>query len=99
VESKLISVKFYADPSVSDDWPRAESEWKDKEFVLAASSPVPTEVRGFRVIAKWAPAYAKSTSHWTTRAGHRGDQKTNLAVEEKPKSIIPQYLKWEIETP
>ena len=102
VESKLISVKFYADPLVSDDWPRPESEWKDKEFVLAASAPVPTQIRGFRVIAKWAPASAKSTRRWTTRVGHRCHDQTNLAVEEKLKNIIPRdfnRMKWEIETP
>jgi len=87
---------------VSDDWPRPESEWKDKEFVLAASAPVPTQIRGFRVIAKWAPASAKSTRRWTTRVGHRCHDQTNLAVEEKLKNIIPRdfnRMKWEIETP
>ncbi len=33
-ETKCISVKFYADPCVPGSWPRAETEWKDTEFVI-----------------------------------------------------------------
>ncbi|KJA24267.1 hypothetical protein HYPSUDRAFT_86223 [Hypholoma sublateritium FD-334 SS-4] len=35
-QRKSISVKFYADPCVSGRWPRAEKEWREKVFVVAA---------------------------------------------------------------
>jgi len=99
----MITVKFYADPVVSNNWPRAESEWKDKEFALAARSVVGTIVPDFQKIARWAPDSSKPTTQWVDRAvgyerpAHRWD---NLGVEEKGKNMGPQDLsrmQWEIE--
>jgi len=47
-ESKMITVKFYIDPVVSDHWPRAESKWREKTFALAARSVVGTVIPAFK---------------------------------------------------
>ncbi|KAF8815220.1 hypothetical protein BYT27DRAFT_7249306 [Phlegmacium glaucopus] len=69
-KSKMITIKFYADPVVSNSWPRAESEWRDKEFALAARSVVGTIIPSFQEIARWAPVSAQSTIRWVDTVGY-----------------------------
>jgi hypothetical protein len=103
-ESKMITIKFYVDPVVSNRWPRAESEWREKEFALAARSVVGTVIPSFQEIARWAPDSVKSTIQWADsdavgyeRPAHQWD---NLGVEEIGENIEQQDLnrmQWEIE--
>jgi len=99
--SKMITVKFYVDPVVSNSWPRAESEWRDKEFALAARSVVGTIIPSFQEIAKWAPVSvqwgADSDAVGFERLAHEWD---NLGVEEIGQNMQQQDLdrmQWEIE--
>lgn len=100
-ESKMITIKFYADPVVSNDWPRAESEWREKEFALAARSVVGTIIPSFQEIARWAPDSVKSTIRWADsdavgfeRPAHQWD---NLGVEEIGENMDQNRMQWEIE--
>lgn len=103
-ESKMITVKFYIDPVVSDHWPRAESKWREKTFALAARSVVGTVIPSFQEIASWAPDSAKSTIRWADsdsvgyeRHAHAWD---NLGVEEIGENMERDDLlrmQWEIE--
>ncbi|KAF8815228.1 hypothetical protein BYT27DRAFT_7195518 [Phlegmacium glaucopus] len=101
----MITVKFYADPVVSNTWPRPESEWRDKEFALAARSVVATIIPSFQDIARWAPVSVRSTIRWAdadavgfVRPARQWD---NLGVEEITQNMPRQDLdrmKWEIES-
>ncbi|KAF8960981.1 hypothetical protein BDZ97DRAFT_1830751 [Flammula alnicola] len=99
-ETKLITVKFYSDPWISPQWPRPESEWKDKEFIIAAETPTQTRIHGFDEIARWASPHSKLA--WTTRGGSQFPAKHtyNVGVQEKPDIVTPEDAKkmqWDIE--
>ena len=83
---------------VSNQWPRAESEWKNRNFAVAARSVLNTQVYSFQEIAKWAPDSAKSANQWTTRQGpiYPANDAYNVGIEEKGGDM--DRLKWEIET-
>ena len=93
-----MTVKFHADPLVSHQWPRAESEWKNRNFAVAARSVLDTQVYSFQEIAKWAPDSAKSAKQWTTRQGSifPANCEYNVGIEEKGGDM--DRMKWEIET-
>ena len=96
----MISVKFYADPLISSDWPRPEKEWKDKEFIVAARPPTPTKVHHLNEISEWAPR--SNFIRWTNRAGDKwqANGETTLGIEEKEemtKSEDANSLRWVLE--
>lgn len=99
-ESKTISVKLYSDPLVSDLWPRPDSEWKDKEFVVAARSVTPTKGLDFQSISRWAPSTLSSSRKFkNTNKGFQAHALYNLGVEEKATSMEdPSRLAWELES-
>jgi hypothetical protein len=99
-ESKIITVKTHADPLVANHWPRPESEWKGKDFAVAARSVVATKNRSFQEIVRWAPHSAQHGTQWTSRVGHGSPANSwhNLGVEEKGKNMRLEDLnrmKWE----
>ncbi|KAF8968720.1 hypothetical protein BDZ97DRAFT_325778 [Flammula alnicola] len=99
-ETKIITVKFYADPLISDQWPRPEKEWKDREFVIAARAPTPVKIHHFNEISRWAPN--SRLIRWTGRTGDtwQANEWNNLGVVEKAditKLEDTERMKWEIE--
>ena len=96
----MISVKFYADPLISSDWPRPDKEWKDKKFIVAARSPTPTRVHHLNEISKWA--LPSSFILWTNRAGDKWEAngERTLGIEEKEKMTELEdvnRLRWVLE--
>ncbi|KAF8970579.1 hypothetical protein BDZ97DRAFT_51308 [Flammula alnicola] len=99
-ETKIMTAKFYADPLISDQWPRPEKEWKDKEFVIAARAPTQVKIHLFNEISRWAPN--SRLIRWTCRAGDLwpANEWNNLGVVEKAdimKLNDTERMKWEIE--
>ncbi len=100
MESKTISIKFHSDPLVSSSWPRPESEWKDKQFILAARSVTSTKALYFPRISKWAPGNISFSSKFrNTNPGFEAHTLHNLGVEEKKTSTLagPSFH-WELES-
>ena len=96
----MISVKFYADPLLSSNWPRPDKEWKDREFIVTARSPTPTRVHHLNEISRWAPH--SSFIRWTNRAGYEceANGEWTLGIEEKEKMTKLEdtiRLRWELE--
>ena len=93
-----MTVKFHADPLVSNQWPRAESEWKNRNFAVAARSVLNTQVYSFQEIAKWAPDSVKSTIQWASHLGsiYPANDPYNVGIEEKGGDT--DRMKWEVET-
>ncbi|KAF8968719.1 hypothetical protein BDZ97DRAFT_1797665 [Flammula alnicola] len=99
-ETKIMTAKFYADPLISDQWPRPEKEWKDKEFVITARAPTQVKIHLFNEISRWAPN--SRLIRWTCRAGDvwPANEWNNLGVVEKAdimKLNDTERMKWEIE--
>lgn len=96
-ETKIITVTFYSDPSVSKQWPRPDKEWKGKEFVIAARSTSDVRVPHLNEIARWAlnPRFMR----WTARAGDKwgANEWNNLGVEDFAESGDTDRIRWEIE--
>ena len=99
IKSKTISTKFHFDPLVSASWPRPESEWKDKEFALAARSVTPTKALDFPRISKWAPGDIPFSSKCrNTNPGFEAHTLHNLGVEEKKTNgLVDPRFQWELE--
>jgi len=98
----MITIKFHVDPVISTHWPQVESEWKYKEFALAARSVAGTRVPSVQEIARWVPDSAKTTFQWVYNIGFDilPSALYNLAVKEIGKNMGPQDLnrmQWEIE--
>ncbi|KAI6097095.1 hypothetical protein F5141DRAFT_1011560 [Pisolithus sp. B1] len=95
-DSRTIAVKLYSDPVVSDEWPRPEREWKDKEFAVAAASVAPTQGLKFEEIERWAPVNALSTRKWSDHyVGFGPCNYCNVGVEEKAGDL--SRMEWELE--
>ena len=97
-----ISVKFYVDPCVSGRWPRAEREWKEKEFFVAAQCTKDVWTPSFDKVSRWAP-----TQRFVMWQHHNNlwiaNSTTTMGIEEMPQPTgIKQrgYLnrfRWELE--
>ncbi|KDR68686.1 hypothetical protein GALMADRAFT_1022840 [Galerina marginata CBS 339.88] len=101
-QTKLITIQFHADPLLCEPWPRPESEWKDKKFVVTTRCPMVTRVCRFSEIARWAPS-SELRPQWTSRGGDHWPVhgQFNVAVEEMLENFGEEDLKrmqWEIET-
>lgn len=99
--TKCISVKFYADPCISGRWPRAEIEWKEKEFVVAAQCADNVNISDFKKFSRWAPTQRFVV--WTDRRQQWDANKPGtLGIEEKPQLTDPEQayptrFRWELE--
>ena len=95
----MISVKLYADPWISDQWPRPDQEWKDKEFIIVARPPTATRIRSAEEISRWAPNL--NLIRWTKRTNSLKSNALNaVGVEEKAEMMKLEdvnRMKWEIE--
>ncbi|PPQ97840.1 hypothetical protein CVT26_012936 [Gymnopilus dilepis] len=101
---KTISVKFHADPMISNKWPRPESEWKApyKTFFVSARPPSVTKIYSFNDISRWAPD-GKFIS-WTHHAGDTwgANQWNGLGVVDE-KDVLSSAetdfmrIRWELE--
>jgi len=82
--TETIAVKFHCDPSVDIFWPRPESEWKDKEFIVVSKPKARVSVLGFASIARWAQCTTLA-SRWTDRTQDwwSGNSPDGVAVEER----------------
>jgi len=99
-ETQTIAVKFYCDPSASVFWPRPESEWRDKEFIVVSRPKAAVSVLGFESVSRWALS-TTCAFRWTERVGDKWSENGHhgVAVEEKgsydPKDV--QRMEWIIE--
>ena len=95
----MISVKLYADPLISDQWPRPDQEWNDKEYVIAARPPTATRIRRADEISKWAPKL--NFIRWTGRTNSlKANASDAVGVEEKAEMMKLEdinRIRWEIE--
>ena len=102
-ETKCISVKFYADPCVPGSWPRAETEWKDKEFVIAAQCTEKVSVPNFNKFSRWAPDRRFVTPVWTHHTNTwDANHMHTMGIETKPQLADPEQgyptrFLWELE--
>jgi len=98
-ETRMISVKLYADPLISNQWPRPDQEWKDKEFIIAARPPTATRNRRADEISRWAPKL--NFIRWTDRTdSFKANAWEGVGVEEKDEMMKLEDLnriRWEIE--
>ena len=99
-ETKCISVKFYADPCIPGRWPRADVEWKEKEFVVAAECAQNVSIPDFKKVSRWAPTQRFVV--WTHLQFLWRAKESGLGVEEKPqltdtKQEYPRRFRWELE--
>jgi hypothetical protein len=98
-ETRMISVKLYADPLISNQWPRPDQEWKDKEFIIAARPPTATRIRSADEISRWAPKL--NLIRWTDRKNSlKANARDAVGVEEKAEMMKLEdvnRIKWEIE--
>jgi hypothetical protein len=97
----MISVKLYADPLISNQWPRPDQEWKDKELIIAARPPTATRIRRADEISRWAPNSNLDLIRWTNRTKSlEANAREAVGVEEKAEMIKLEdvnRIKWEIE--
>ena len=95
----MISVKLYADPVISDQWPRPDQEWKNKDYIIAARPPTTTRIRRADEISKWAPNL--NLIRWTNQTNSlQANTREAVGVEEKAemmKSEDVNRIKWEVE--
>ena len=95
----MISVKLHVDPLISNQWPRPDQEWKDKEFIIAARPPTATRIRRADEISRWAPNL--NLIPWTNRTnGLKANAWNAVGVEEKAEMMKLEdvnRIKWEIE--
>ncbi|KAF8903309.1 hypothetical protein CPB84DRAFT_1678168, partial [Gymnopilus junonius] len=101
-QSKTISVKFHIDPIASDQWPRAETEWKEphKHFIVSARPLADVRIHQFNEVSRWAPSGRFIA--WTHHAGHvwnRNHEHALGVVEEKDilESNEMDRIRWVIE--
>ena len=98
-ETRMISVKLYADPLISNQWPRPDHEWKDKELIIAARPPTATRIRRADEISRWAPNL--NLIRWTNRTNSlKANAWEAVGVEEKAEMMKLEdvnRIKWEIE--
>jgi len=95
----MISVKLYADPLISNQWPRPDQEWKDKEFIIVARPPTATRIHRAEEISRWAPNL--NSIRWTPRTNSlKANAWDAVGVEEKAEMMKLEdvnRIKWEIE--
>ena len=102
-DTQIITVKFYIDPIPSATWPRSDSEWKNKEFAVAARCRKGSRIPRFDDIKSWAPDHSKFSKRWTSRAGHCDEPgaKNNLGIEERA-SVLgrgeEERIQWVLES-
>jgi hypothetical protein len=99
-ETKIIAVTFYADPSISGQWPRPEEEWKDKEYVVAARPTTVVQVPRFNEIARWV--LNSRFVRWTSRGGDKWEANAwnGMGVEEYTRIEglgDTERIQWELE--
>ncbi|EDQ99541.1 uncharacterized protein LACBIDRAFT_316324 [Laccaria bicolor S238N-H82] len=98
-ETRMISVKLYADPFISNQWPRLDQEWKDKEYVIAARPPTATRTRRADEISRWTPK--PNPNRWTDRTDSlKANAWDAVGVEEKAEMMKLEdvnRIRWEIE--
>lgn len=96
----MITVQFHADPVLYVHRPRPESEWKDKQFAVAARSLTVVRICTFAEIARWGPG-AHLAPLWTNRRDEwTANSWNSVAVEEKVEIEGNDLtrMRWEIET-
>jgi hypothetical protein len=99
-ESKSITVTFHSDPLISYKWSRPESEWKGKQFILAARTMGSPRGLNFEEVARWAPENSQSTGKWNSYSGRfEANAWYNLGVEENGTNMADlRRMTWELES-
>lgn len=102
-DTRVISVKFHIDPIPSATWPRPDSEWKDKAYVIAARCRKGMKIPRFQEIKRWAPDdHHKFSDRWTSKAGHYNEPGTpnNLGIEERAivGEEVEERIQWVLES-